>query len=297
MMTATESTEIATQEADQPLRRVAIQGIPGAFHEVAARLYFDTAPLEIVPALTFEDLVRRLEQNDGVDTALMAIENTLAGSLMSNYRLLDNSQLSITGELHLRITQNLMTLPGQSIKDIQEVYSHPIAIAQCRDFFRAYPHIRLIEAEDTALSAKQISDRDQTGAAAIAGALAAEMYGLEIIAPGIETNKKNYTRFLVLERQADATEIVDADKVSISFSVDHEVGSLHKVLAVLAAYNVNLSKIQSAPIIGKPWEYLFFVDFVTEGKVGWRQALEAIQPLAHDLKLHGAYRQGRHYDD
>ncbi len=297
MMIATESTEIATQDSDQPLRRVAIQGIPGAFHEVAARLYFDTAPLEIVPALTFEDLVRRLEQNDGVDIALMAIENTLAGSLMSNYRLLDNSQLSITGELHLRITQNLMALPGQSIHDIQEVYSHPIAIAQCRDFFRAYPHIRLIEAEDTALSAKQISDRNQSEAAAIAGALAAEMYGLEIIAPGIETNKKNYTRFLVLERRADATEIVDADKVSISFSVDHEVGSLHKVLAVLAAYNVNLSKIQSAPIIGKPWEYLFFVDFVTEGKVGWKQALEAIQPLAHGLKLHGAYRQGRHYDD
>lgn len=297
MMIATESTEIGSQEADQLARRVAIQGIPGAFHEVAARLYFDAEPLEIVPALTFEDLVRRLEQNDGVDIALMAIENTLAGSLMSNYRLLDNAQLSITGELHLRITQNLMALPGQNIHNIHEVYSHPIAIAQCRDFFRAYPHIRLIEAEDTALSAKQISDRNQSGAAAIAGVLAAEMYGLEIIAPGIETNKKNHTRFLVLERRSEALEVVGADKVSISFSVDHEVGSLYKVLAVLAAYNVNLSKIQSAPIIGKPWEYLFFVDFVTEGKVGWKQAFEAIRPLTHGLKLHGAYRQGKHYDD
>ncbi len=294
-MTQPETSESSTIEA--LTKRVAIQGIPGAFHEVAARLYFEDQELEIVPALTFEELVGKLERNEGVDTALMAIENTLAGSLMSNYRLLEQADLTITGELHLRITQNLMTLPGQIISDIREVYSHPIAIAQCRSFFRQHPHIRLIEAEDTALSAKMVSEQKQAGVAAIAGALAAEMYGLEIIAAGIETNKKNHTRFLVLERKADATEVVDADKVSMSFSVDHQVGSLYKVLAVLAAYNVNLTKIQSAPIIGQPWEYLFFVDFVTEGIVGWKQAIEAIQPLTHGLKVLGAYRQGKHYEE
>ncbi len=282
--------------ANAPSTRVAIQGVPGAFHEVAARRYFGQQEIEIVPALTFEELIHALEQNNRVDAALMAIENTLAGSLMSNYRLLDHACVSITGELHLRITQNLMALPGQTIHDIREAYSHPIAIAQCRDFFRKYSHIRLIETEDTALSAQLISTQRMTGAAAIASTLAAELYGLEIIAPGIETNKRNYTRFLVLERSADTQEIPSADKVSMSFSVDHEVGSLYKVLAVLAAYHANLTKIQSAPIIGKPWEYLFFVDFVTEGKVGWKQAIEAILPLTHGLKVLGAYPQGKHYD-
>lgn len=286
--------EISTTDA--PPVRVAIQGVPGAFHEVAARRYFQEQEVEIVPALTFEELISQIEQNHRVDAALMAIENTLAGSLMSNYRLLDHARVSITGELHLRIAQNLMALPGQTIHDICEAYSHPIAIAQCRDFFRKYPHIRLIETEDTALSAQLISEQRMTGAAAIASTLAAELYGLHILAPGIETNKQNYTRFLVLERSADAPEVLDADKVSMSFSVDHEVGSLYKVLAVLAAYHANLTKIQSAPIIGKPWEYLFFVDFVTEGKVGWKQAIEAIRPLTHDLKVLGAYRQGQHYD-
>lgn len=292
-----QTTDAEALEVPAPPRRVAIQGIPGAFHEVAARCYFGDAELEIVPSLTFEELVNKLECNDGVDTALMAIENTLAGSLMSNYRLLDHSELTITGELHLRIAQNLMALPGQSIEKISEVYSHPIAIAQCRDFFRSFPHIRLIETEDTALSAKQISDAGQYGAAAIAGVLAAELYGLEILAEGIETNKKNHTRFLVLQRRTDAEEVLDADKVSMSFSVDHEVGSLYKVLAVLAAYHVNLTKIQSAPIIGRPWEYQFFVDFVTEGKVGWKQAIDAILPLTRGLKVLGAYRQGRHFGD
>lgn len=285
----------ATTEITPTVRRVAIQGVQGAFHEVAARYFFHGQDIEIVPALTFEELVTRLEAHDGVDAALMAIENTLAGSLMANYRLLDQSAVSIVGELHLRIAQNLMVLPGQQISEIHKVYSHPIAIAQCRDFFKPYPHIQLIESEDTALSAQMIRENQMPGAAAIAGVLAAELYQLEILAHGIETNKMNYTRFLVLERKEDAREIPDADKVSMSFSVNHEVGSLYKILAVLAAYQVNLTKIQSAPIIGKPWEYLFFVDFVTEGKVGWKKAIEALHPIVHGLKIHGAYRQGKHY--
>ncbi len=289
------SPQSGTSEISTSVRRVAIQGVQGAFHEVAARYFFEGEDLEIVPSLTFEELVARLEQGEGVDTALMAIENTLAGSLMANYRLLDQGTVCVVGELHLRIAQNLMALPGQHISEIRQVYSHPIAIAQCRDFFKPYPHIHLIETEDTALSARMIRENQMQGAAAIAGVLAAELYQLEILAHGIETNKKNYTRFLVLEKKEDAREIPDADKVSMSFSVNHEVGGLYKILAVLAAYQVNLTKIQSAPIIGKPWEYLFFVDFVTEGKVGWKKAIEALQPLVNGLKIHGAYRQGKHY--
>lgn len=291
-----ETTESAAAEADTPPLRAVIQGVAGAFHEVAARRYFGDAALEIVPALSFGELVQTLEAGEGADVALMAIENTLAGSLMSNYRLLHEADLVITGELHLRIAQHLMALPGQSIADIREVHSHPIALAQCRAFFREHPHLRLIETEDTALSARLIAENRQMGAAAVAGALAAEMYGLEILAESIETNKRNHTRFLVLQRREDAIEPPEADKVSMSFSTEHEVGSLYKVLAVLAAYNVNLTKIQSAPIIGQPWEYMFFVDFVTEGKVRWQQAIEAIRPLTHGLRVFGAYRQGVHYE-
>lgn len=291
-----ETTESAAAEAHTPPLRAVIQGVAGAFHEVAARRYFGDAALEIVPALSFGELVQTLEAGEGADVALMAIENTLAGSLMSNYRLLHEADLVITGELHLRIAQHLMALPGQSIADIREVHSHPIALAQCRAFFREHPHLRLIETEDTALSARLIAENRDMGTAAVAGALAAEMYGLEILAESIETNKRNHTRFLVLQRREDAIELQDADKVSMSFSTEHEVGSLYKVLAVLAAYNVNLTKIQSAPIIGQPWEYLFFVDFVTEGKVRWQQAIDAIRPLTHGLRVFGAYRQGVHYE-
>lgn len=294
------TTDNSTAEA-QPSKaakncRVLIQGFAGAFHEIAARKYFSEMQVEIVPALTFEQLVEELEAGENADVALMAIENTLAGSLMSNYQLLHRAQLTVTGEVYLRIQQNLMVMPGQTIEGLSEVYSHPIAIAQCREFFRQHPHIRLIEAEDTALSARHLREFPREGIGAIASTLAAEMYELNVLAHGIETNKRNYTRFLVLERSAAAKTPVDADKASLSFAVDHEVGSLYKILAVLAAYNVNLTKIQSAPIIGKPWEYQFFVDFVTEGKVGCEQAIEAIRPLAHDLKIFGIYPKGEHHE-
>lgn len=293
--TAAQTDEQASESQLRPLR-VCIQGYAGAFHEIAARLYFEHEQVEIVPAMTFEDLVETLEEGKNADIGLMAIENTLAGSLMSNYHLLNATSLVVTGEVYLRIRQNLMALPGQAIGDIHEVYSHPIAIAQCRAFFRNYPHIRLIEAEDTALSARQLRDHSQKGVGAIASVLAAEMYDLELLASSIETNKKNHTRFLVLQRPEHAVTVVDADKVSLSFTVDHEVGSLYKVLAVLAAYQVNLTKIQSAPIIGKPWEYQFFLDFVTEGKVGYEQAIDAIRPLTHELKIFGIYKRGDHHE-
>jgi prephenate dehydratase len=285
-----EAAEVATA----PLR-ICIQGYPGAFHDIAARRVFAGRALEIVPALTFEKLVATTELGEEADVALMAIENTLAGSLMANYKLLSKSNLTIIGEVYLRVKQNLLVLPGQKIEDLTEVHSHPIAIEQCREFFRNYPNIRLVEMEDTALSARNLHEHQQGHIGAIASTWASELYELEILDESIETNKQNYTRFLVLQPSEVAQPVENPDKFSISFAVDHTVGSLYKVLAVLAAYNVNLTKIQSAPIIGQPWEYMFYVDFVAQGLVSPDLALEAIRPITHSLKLYGAYRQGEHY--
>ncbi|NJL76412.1 MAG: prephenate dehydratase [Saprospiraceae bacterium] len=272
--------------------RVVIQGYPGAFHEMAARLYFQHQTVEIVPADTFEDVVEMAEQTKDADLGIMAIENTVAGSLMFNYDLLQQSKLKIIGEVYLRIKQNLMVLPGVKIEDLQEVHSHYMALAQCRAYLKQYPHIKLVETKDTALSAKEIRDKQWTHIGAIASTLAAELYGLEIIGESIETNKKNFTRFLILQPSDTVLPQEGAEKVSMVFSVDHEVGSLYKVLTVLAAYNVNLTKIQSTPILGKPWEYQFFVDFVVEGKLGYQQAISAILPITHDLKIMGVYDKG-----
>lgn len=286
------------KEADQePANlRVGIQGFPGAFHEIAARLCFEGRPIDIVPCLTFEELVEKLEAGEEMDAALMAIENSLAGSLMANYKLLDQANLMAVGEVYLRVKQNLMVLPGVKIEDLTEVHSHPVAIEQCLDFFRQYPHIQLIRTEDTALSARNIREKGLKTVGAIASTLAADLYEMEILAESIETNKKNYTRFLVLQRADQAITDPDADKISISFAVSHTVGSLHKVLAILAAYNFNMSKIQSAPIIGHPWEYRLFIDYVAEGHVSVDQAYEALRPVTHNLKLLGAYKQGTLYD-
>ncbi|MEO1262472.1 MAG: prephenate dehydratase [Bacteroidota bacterium] len=293
MDTLTKTTDQMT-DSDTDLK-VAIQGYPGAFHDIASRQYFDKNMVEIVPGHTFDDLVS-LVQDKTADAGLMAIENTLAGGIVSNYyRLLENN-LRATGEIYLRIKQNLMTLPGQKIEDLKEVYSHPMAIAQCKKFFYKYPKIHLVEAEDTALSAKKIADQKQKNIGAIASSLAAEMYGLEIIAAGIETNKQNHTRFLVLERDGEYQVDTNANKVSLCFSVSHQVGSLHKVLSVMAAYELNLTKIQSIPIAGKHWEYFFFVDFICNGQVQWQQGIESLKPLVTDLKVLGVYRRGKHIE-
>jgi prephenate dehydratase len=295
-MIQTETSGHSAAPAAAGATRVGIQGYAGAFHEIAARYCFQDNPIDIVPAHTFEDLVRMIEQQEQADVGLMAIENTLAGSLMHNYKLLHESRLSISGEVYLRIKQNLMALPGQRIEDLREVHSHPIAIAQCHAFFARHPHIRLVETVDTALSARQIREQEQQGIGAIASDLAAQLYGMEILAESIETDKKNHTRFLVLQREEQASPKPTAEKASLSFAVNHEVGSLYKVLAVLAAYNANLTKIQSAPIIGHPWEYRFFLDFVMEGSVGFEHAIEAIRPLTHDLRVLGIYAKGGHFE-
>ncbi|MBI5917567.1 MAG: prephenate dehydratase [Bacteroidetes bacterium] len=292
--TTNEASEASVCEAPARLR-VAIQGFPGAFHDIAARQFFGAGRVEVVPAHTFRQLVEQVESG-AADTGLMAIENTIAGSIIGNYRLLTASNLRATGEVYLRIRQNLMALPGQRIEGLREVHSHPIAIAQCDEFFAQHPHIRLVETEDTALSASLIAEQQMAGTGAIASSLAASLYGLELLAESIETNKQNFTRFLVLERGEDVKQMAEADKVSLCFSLSHEVGSLHRVLSALSAHGANLTKIQSVPITGRPWEYFFFVDFVTEEGSHWQQAVEALRPLTSSLEVLGAYPQGQFFE-
>ncbi|RMD72546.1 MAG: prephenate dehydratase [Bacteroidetes bacterium] len=290
MNTAPEKTAL-TDEADLRPLDVLIQGVHGAFHDLAARRFFAGRPIRVLPAATFPVLVQRLS-DAGPDTmGVMAIENSLGGTLLQNYMLLQESNLHVTGEVYLRIGQNLMALPGTTIEELEEVRSHPMAIAQCREFFRAWPHIRLVETSDTALSAREVAEQRLERVGAIASVLAAELYGLEVLAADIETHKLNYTRFLILGHEPLAEPLPEY-KVSASFTLAHEVGSLHQVLAVLAAYQFNLTKIQSAPIMGRPWEYRFFIDFVAQGSLSWQQGLDAIRPLTGELRVLGAYPCG-----
>ncbi len=278
--------------ANRENKVVAIQGRQGAFHEIAAREAFVAEALKLFCAGSFSELVKAVESGRA-DVGVMAIENTLAGSIMNNYRLLQQSRLRIVGEIYLHISQNLMCLPGQSPEDLREVHSHPMALEQCRSFFEKYPHIRLVESEDTAYSAMLIAEGKIRGRGAVASLLAAERYGLEVLAAGIETHKENHTRFLLLDSSNSCTRVEGANKVSLSFALPHLTGSLHSVLAVLAAYRFNLTKIQSTPIPGRPWEYLFFVDFVNEGGLDFEHALEALRPITKELKVLGIYREGK----
>ncbi|MEM1325483.1 MAG: prephenate dehydratase [Bacteroidota bacterium] len=289
-------SQLMTKTADSAGKRIVIQGYAGAFHQIAAQLYYEGEDIDITPADSFEELVRITEDPERADIALMAIENSVAGSIAYNYDLVRQSKLKITGEIYLRIRQNLMTLPGVAIEDLKEVHSHYMAIAQSREFLRQYPHLKLIETSDTALSAKAIRDNNWTHIGAIASTLAAELYDLDIIAPSIETDKENYTRFWVLERENVPTKTEGTEKVSLCFSTDHEVGSLFRILSILSAYHINLTSIHSRPILGKPWEYRIFVDFVAAGQLSYEQAIEAIRPLTYDLTVMGMYEVGKHHD-
>jgi len=274
-------------------KRIVIQGGYGAFHEMAALQYFENESIEILPRDTFKDLMAALKKNKA-DYGIMAIENSLAGSILPNYSLLTDSPMKIIGEIYMRIRQNLVALPGQSISDIREVFSHPMAILQCQVFFDKYDDIKLIESMDTALSAKKIRDENLEGIGAIASNLAAEKYELEILAAGIETNKKNYTRFLILGNGEDAVAASRGmNKASIHFALSHKIGSLSKILSILSYYDINLSKIQSMPIIGEDWEYQFYVDVEFSDVVLYQQSITAIKPFTSDLGILGEYKRGK----
>jgi len=274
------------------MKKVAIQGVSGAFHEIAARQYFDGEEIEILPCITFKDLFKALAADETL-LGIIAIENTIAGSLLQNHNLLRESGCMIVGEHKLRIEHNLAALPGQSLQDLDEVYSHPIALMQCEDFLDSHRHMKAIESEDTALSAKEIADHTILRRAAICSSLAAEKYGLEIIAKGIETNKRNFTRFLLIAEPSLAGIMVNGtllNKSSLVFTLPHEEGSLAKVLSILSFYHVNLTKIQSLPIIGREWEYQFYINLTFDDYTRYRQSLDAIRPLTKDFQLLGEYK-------
>ena len=272
------------------MKRVAIQGIKGCFHEQAAYLFYDKEGLEkpeIVECSSFEGLYKSMDAGQAA-AAIMAIENTVSGGLLPNFELLRKYDRKIKGEVFLRIEQNLMTLPGQKIEDLHEVRSHYMAINQTRPFFNDYPDIRLVEYGDTAKSAADIVKTGVKGVGAIASKLAAEIYGLEIIAEGIETYKQNYTRFLILD---DSFEVDKAkvNKASMCFTLPHKPGSLTHVLTIMSFYDMNLTRIQSLPIPGQEWQYFFYVDVKFNNYERYVQALSAVKPLMTDLNILGEY--------
>ncbi len=279
--------------------RVAIQGVGGANHELAAREFFDKCDVEIVPCMTFAELFESVKA-DAKLYGIVAIENTLVGSIQSNYTLLKESGLRVVGEYKLRIKHNLMVLPGVKMEDLKEVHSHPMALGQCEAFFRNYPNIKLIESDDTALAAKEVADGKLTTVGAIAPKVAASLYGLSILHKNIETNKKNFTRFLIVCQEGlfDTNALLAEgriNKASIFFTLPqgNEVGSLSKVLTVFAFYGINLTKIQSNPIMGRVWEYIFYADLSFDNYTRYLQSLDAVRPLCGKITVLGQYELGR----
>ncbi|NDW09775.1 prephenate dehydratase [Dysgonomonas sp. 520] len=274
-------------------RKVAIQGVLGAYHGIAAENFFKEE-LELVECNTFRDIFKAIKKDPTI-IGIMAIENTIAGSLLQNYELQKEYKLPIAGEFKQRISHCFAALPGQSVHDIKEVMSHPIALMQCGNFLDSLPNIKIVEHEDTALAAKDIAEKKMQGVAAICSSKAAEIYGLEILASGIETNKHNFTRFLIVSARWMVEEIINGDvvnKASLVFTLPHTEGSLSKVLSVFSFYGINLTKIQSLPIIGREWEYQFYVDVKYADFERYRQSVDAIRPLISELHILGEYPEG-----
>jgi prephenate dehydratase len=277
------------------MKTVAIQGIKGAYHEIAARKYFEErgdGNIEILPCNHFKDVISTVKKDSNL-IGILAIENTIAGSLLQNHELIRESDLVVAGEQKIRISHSFAALPGESLETISEVNSHPIALMQCADYLSTLPRIKIVEREDTALSARLIAENNLKGHAAICSRYAAELYGLNILDEGIETNKRNFTRFLLVVNRWMADDLVkdsEINKASIVFTLPHTEGSLSKVLTILSFYDVNLTKIQSLPIIGREWEYLFYVDLTFKNILKYKQGLDAMRPLTKDFKILGEYK-------
>ncbi len=269
---------------------VAIQGYEGSFHQVAAHLYHGRQ-VEVIPCDTFRDVVKIASNKKESDGGVMAIENSIAGSILANYNLLQKSNLKIVGEIYLQIRQNLLVNPGVKLEDIREVHSHTMALQQCYDFLDRHKW-KLVETDDTALSAKHIHQHKSKHIAAIASKLAAELYDLDVIAPNIHTMKNNYTRFLMLQREDRVNVIENADKASVTFHTDHSKGSLARVLTKIADGGINLSKLQSFPIPGTDFKYAFHADMEFESPEQFNKVLEAVRPLTEAIKVYGIYKRG-----
>jgi prephenate dehydratase len=274
------------------MKRIAIQGIVGSFHEDAALKYFNEK-VEVVECKSFTSVCEMVD-TDKVDYAVMAIENSIAGSLLKNYQLIRDYHLRIAGEIYLHIQMNLMAVPGVNLKDITNIYSHPVALQQCVEYLeKYYPNAELHEGLDTAAAAKLIAEERPANGAAIGNLRSAEIYKLELLETGIETNKKNYTRFLILSKHGNPTE--KANKASLCFEVGHFYGSLASVLNVFSENEINLAKIQSVPVIGKPNEYTIHVDIEWEKAKNYDKALHQVLKSVSSLAILGEYERGELY--
>lgn len=276
--------------------KIAIQGIKGSFHHIVANKYFGN-DIELAECMSFTEIPVLLNEGK-VDSAVMAIENSIAGAILPNYALIDEFDLSIEGEIFINIHHHLMGMKGQSLSDIKEVWSHPMALLQCRKFFRERPEIKLIEEKDTAEVARRIKEKGLKGIGAIASSMAAELYDLEVIADDIQTIKNNSTRFFILKKNNDAPYHPSKlgsvkDKASLKFITKHDAGSLAEVLDIFGKHDLNLTKIQSLPIIDKPWNYAFFIDLVIDDFVLYKNALHLISKKVNHLKILGEYHQNR----
>lgn len=269
--------------------RVAIQGFEGCFHQIAAQESLGKG-IDIVPCATFREVAASVE--DGrADLGVMAIENSIAGSILPNYSILQNSRLKIIGETCLHIRQHLMVNPGVTLDDIQEVHSHPMALLQCVDFLDSKGW-KLVETEDTALSAKKLAENGSMCAAAIAGDLAAELFGMKIVAPDIHTIKNNYTRFLILAPKESNMAAHNANKASLYFKTDHEHGSLLRVLKAMENSDINMTKLQSYPIPSEPWHYMFHVDMEFGNVEVFINTIDAMREAAEEVHIYGVYQKG-----
>jgi prephenate dehydratase len=272
-------------------KKVTIQGYEGSFHQVAARQFFGK-DVDVIPCATFREVVRIGEDAKASDGAVMAMENSIAGSILPNYNLLQKSKLQVIGEVYLSISQNLLVYPGVKLEDIKEVHSHPMAILQCLDYLENHQW-KLVETEDTALSAKQLRQHKSKHIAAIASKLAAQLFDLDVMTPDIHTLKNNITRFLIMVPVKQKVEIADADKASIYFQTDHSKGILSKVLAKIAQGGANLSKLQSMPIPGSTFKYGFYADIEFEQKKQLDKLLVELKSMTNQFKLFGMYKKGK----
>jgi prephenate dehydratase len=268
----------------------AIQGYEGSFHQVAAQQFFGKN-VQVLPCATFRDVIKVASNKKESDGGVMAIENSIAGSILANYNLLQKSSLKIIGEIYLQIKQNLLVNPGVKLEDIREVHSHTMALQQCYDFLDKHKW-KLVETEDTALSAKHVHQHKSKHIAAIASKLAAELFQLEVLAPGIQTMKNNYTRFLMVQRQDVAQAVNGANKASVNFHTDHSRGSLAKVLTKIAEGGINLSKLQSLPIPGSDFKYSFHADMEFDSINQFETVIDQIRPLTEEVKIYGVYKRG-----
>ena len=270
---------------------IAIQGAEGSNHHKVARDFYGSN-IELKECMSFDALVARLLEGSATD-GVMAIENTIAGSIIPNYALIDSNNLHIVGEEYLNIHHHLMALPGQTIKSIKEVWSHPMALLQCKEFFKKYPHIKLVEDVDTAEVAKRIAKKNIKGIAAIAPKIAAEIFGLQVLEDDIQTIKDNSTRFVIVQTQLPTHSIEGINKASLKFELSHKRGSLAAVLNVLSDCKMNLTKIQSLPVIETPWKYSFFVDVTFDDYTEYQKLVKIIDIMAEDFKILGTYKNGR----